>query len=486
MIKEFIRILDFLQLLKDKNYKKLNNNYNITKKYWIIKVIFVIMKKIKINKYDLSIILFTALIFYFNLNHNIQQGTLENYFIPIAKNLINNLSYSLPKYTSTPSFYPIWGYTFLILPDILFKTNTLIILILQYIFTLISIYFFYKIFQLKKSYYHLFFFIPFISIMSTKTPDAIICFLIILIIYFLKNYFISGNIKFLVLTGIANGILLNFRSEYLYLFIITLLVAIISYQNSLKIFFKISIVVLIISFIFLLPWIMRSYYYTNEFKFTATNGGAVIYISLGQLPGNKWKIQPYDETVYKIADSLNFSNPYTLEADKYFKSEFFKAIKKYPFDYVKKIAYNFISSLIRGVYTGEFANTFIDKDLRFQWEKSLNKQIGLQNKFDFILKTDYQILIPVLLEKFIQLLFIPIFFILFVLTTIKFLKYDFDKLDLFLLSIILYKLIIVSLIQYEYRHMNSIYLILLGITFSTNFNFKFFKKVLGNKINHKI
>lgn len=437
------------------------------------------MKEIIKNRYNFLLWLMTFIIFYLNSNHIIQQGTLENYYIPLAKNLISNLCYSLNGYCSSPSFYPIWGYTFLLLPDMLFKTNFLILLILQYILTILSINLFYYIFNVEKKHYHLILFLPFIAIMSTKTPDAIISFLIIVSLYFIKRYIDSNHVKYIIFAGISSGIILNFRSEYLYLFIFPLLLVIFLKRNLTKDILKISLIVFLITIVCLLPWCLRYYSYNQHFKFTATNGGAVMFLSLGQLPNNIWKIEPYDETVYKIADSMKFDNPYTIQADNYFTNQFITKIKEHPIEYLKKITYNFLSSLIRGVYIGEYANLFIDKNIRYDWERNLNRQSGFLKKLKYIKSSDHSIIIPVIIEKIIQILFIPLFLALVILVFFKYLKNDKNLYDIFLISIIIYKFLIVSLIQYEYRHMNSIYLILLGIVLASQFDIK----LLKNKIN---
>jgi hypothetical protein len=228
----------------------------------------------------------------------------------------------------------------------------------------------------------------------------------------------------------------------------------------------------------MLPWAYRSYTNTGEWRFSATNGGMVLYISLGQLSNNPWNVSPLDKTAIDFAKTRGFNYPFSPAADRVLQEEFVKQVKRYPGAYIKKVGFNLLKSITGGVYTGEYSNLFINADKRIIIDDSISRLNGAMKKINFIASLPYYNSIPMLIEKIIQGIYIPIFLI----SIITFFIFCFLKgnkelylLKGILLSIILYKILTISLIQYEYRHMNSIYIFIIGISI-IYFNQYIFKK----------
>jgi hypothetical protein len=233
----------------------------------------------------------------------------------------------------------------------------------------------------------------------------------------------------------------------------------------------IALTSILIGGLLIVPWAMRAYSVTGELRLSASNGGAVMYISLGQLPNNSWGIIPLDETAYQIADSLNFDSPYSNEADNYFKSLSLQSIQTNPLEYAKKVGYNLFSSLTYGVYTGEYANSIIGLEHRQVVETGFASNNNIFKKIDYLLNADKFVTVPILIEKGLQGIFMIIFLYLILSSIMKLItgKVNLSKSFLILLlAIIIYKFAIVSAIQYEYRHMNAIYLLVLGIALQPN------------------
>jgi hypothetical protein len=189
------------------------------------------------------------------------------------------------------------------------------------------------------------------------------------------------------------------------------------------------------------------------------------YISLGQLPGNPWAIVPGDKSAYNFAKAYNEKNPYTPNADKLLRSEFLRLITNNPGAYAKKCGYNLLKIFTGGVYTGEYATIFTGSIKRNEADSIINSTPGIINKFKIISSFPSDVSRPLYFEKIIQALFIVVFFV-FLLTYI-FLFFirkseSFKMLFALFSGLILYKFIIIALIQYEYRHLNTIYLFLLG------------------------
>jgi hypothetical protein len=430
------------------------------------------MTKNNENILKILLLIYVLLIFVLNASHINQQGTYNNIFIELAKNILAGNGYVCSELGNSTLFYPIWGYTILVLPDMFFSSGDLIIYVVQYILTIISILLFIKIFQIKLKFIHLFLFTPFIALMSVKWPDAIVGSLIIVYLYFGMTYLDKKKHIYLLLSGVIFGIIINFRSEYIFLplFILVLLIIPKLKFERLKILY-IALTSILIGGLLIVPWAMRAYSVTGELRLSASNGGAVMYISLGQLPNNSWGIIPLDETAYQIADSLNFDSPYSNEADNYFKSLSLQSIQTNPLEYAKKVGYNLFSSLTYGVYTGEYANSIIGLEHRQVVETGFASNNNIFKKIDYLLNADKFVTVPILIEKGLQGIFMIIFLYLILSSIMKLItgKVNLSKSFLILLlAIIIYKFAIVSAIQYEYRHMNAIYLLVLGIALQPN------------------
>ncbi|MFC2130530.1 hypothetical protein ACFLSQ_03770 [Bacteroidota bacterium] len=424
------------------------------------------MKKSNITYFWTVLILFVFIVFLFNSSHINQQGTYNNIFKPIAENLLVEGVYTCPVLVSEPLLYPFWGYAFLIMIGSIIGYTDIFILVIQYLLCLTGISLFYKIYKIKPKYRHIPLFLPYVALMSVKWPDAIVGGLLIIYVFFAVKSIVENKTKYFIISGIILGIVLNFRSEYLYLPLVFLLFLLLPhFKQKRKEVIKLCLSSFLISILLLLPWAIRSNSISNEYRFSATNGGAVMYISLGQLPGNKWGIVPLDQTAYNISDSLGFSSPYSPKADNYFLKKSKQLVSNNPGEYAIKAGYNFLSAWTRGVYTGEYANFFITKDRRKEIDKKITNQNGFINKIESLFDLSLKESVPLLLEKALQGVFIPIFLVLLIILKIVFWKEKDKYLRIVLAvigAIVAYKLALVSLIQYEYRHMNAIYLFLLG------------------------
>ena len=402
---------------------------------------------------------------YYQIN---QQGTYDNIFKPIADNLLDGNGYTCAFFNNETLFYPIWGYTFLVLIDLILGLSNLFILSFQLLLCYLSILTFYKIIKIDKKFWHIPLFLPFIALMSVKWPDAIVGSLIIFFIFTIISSIDNKKIKYIVFSGIILGILVNFRSEYLYLpFSLILLLFIPTFKQNRLLILKSIFLLMIFSILFLLPWAVRSYNQTGNIRFTASNGGAVMYISLGQLPNNPWNIAPYDKSAYDFAKSQGFNNPYSVQADKMFRNKFINSIKKYPIAYTKKIAHNFFSIFYRGVYTGEYSNFLIGINKRMEIDSNITAQKGIFNKISYVANLKTIESLSIIIEKFIQALFMLILFAMFLIIVYSLWKKTYRKFQnvfWIISAIIFYKFIIVSMIQYEYRHINAIYLLIFAIT----------------------
>lgn len=296
--------------------------------------------------------------------------------------------------------------------------------IFQFITCIIGISFFYKFFNLEKKLWHIPLYTPFIALLSVRWPDAIVATLLIIIAYYFKESLRNHSKKYAIISGLLFGLLLNFRSEYLGLLFALAVIAIVSLFRDRKLYFNLFVLTILSTLFMLLPWAYYSYSINKHIHLAATNGGGVLYISLGQLPNNPWDITHSDSVAYSVAKENGVDDPYSARGDSLLTAKFLYDIESKPIAYSEKIGYNLLSSLVRGVYIGEYSN---------------------------------------IIEKGIKIIFILIFDLLLLMTCIYLVR---QMKRSFILSIvltfILYKFALITLVQYEPRHMNTIYLFLFG------------------------
>lgn len=421
----------------------------------------------KTMKIYLLIYFVALLVFAGNINHVHQSAVFSDVHIPLAESLLNGDGYRADSLDNCPAFYPLWGYPILLLFGKAIGAPVAFIYILQFLLTILTVKIFYKLFNIAPRWWHSLAFLPFFALMSVKWPDAIVANLLLLYLHYLIKYMKNNKLINIIFAGVFFGILANFRSEYLLLPVFQLfLYPFLTKKERIKQFLKAVSIVIIIGIIFLMPWAIRSYAITGKPKFTASNGGGVAYISLGQLPGNKWGIKPIDQTAFDFVQGKGVNYPYSIEGNSLLNQEFINLVAKYPGEYAKKIAYNIFKTFIGGVYTGEFANLFINQEDRLRINLYISSHSGYISQIRATLDYPASISIPILAEKFLQLCFMIINFTLLLIFIYLIFTQKRSKSPYLavLAGTVIYKIAIIGLIQYEYRHMNAIYLILLGLT----------------------
>lgn len=336
------------------------------------------------------------------------------------------------------------------------------IILIQLILCYFAILSFYKIFKLDFRKFHFLLLIPFIALSTVKWNDAIVASLIIIYIELLLKSLKTNSIKDIVYSGLILGIILNFRSEYLLLIPIQILILFSVKSVRTNVNFIRHCVLYLTTLFMLLPWGIRNYIEFDNFKLTSSNGASVMYISLGQLEGNEWGITSKDESAFKFVKKHKVKDPYSIQGEEILKDEFYKLVLDNPSEYILKMSNNSLSFLIGGVYTGEYGSLFITKADRIRIDNKINKADGI-NKIEVILDENIQSKYPILLEKIILLIYRLTWLLIIVIFIYSIAKHKWDYLTLLVLILLIHKIIIVSAIQYEYRHINSIYLLLLGI-----------------------
>lgn len=462
------------------------------------------------------LLIFIGLFFYFNYYALNQQYIFSN---PqeqiIGTNFGKLIADDIIKYKryvysfmegSRPSFYPLWGYPLLTLIGVKLGNYRLFISVFQAILALHGIWIFYKLFDIKERLYHILLFIPFFGILSVKWPDGIVCYLMLLTLFFISEYLRQKGWRNLLYTGVVLGIMANFRPDYFYLPLFFLFFLPFLNKN-LKISYKLLstsiILVFLIQIVFLLPWVIRSIRFDGKIRLSAANGGGTLYTSLGEWPNNPWGLIGDDDDAWKFAQthdkygnivekqmvdlSANNANltqgsdiaaayklyghtyrvnfyPFGSEGDDLLRREAIRLIKQHPGAFLKKIAHHFFMIFRDGLYTNEFFNFNISTERQKRIVLEF-KHLTAKEKLAYLLSS------PVKTQRLRILIWYAIntaFRILFPFLLIYFLIHLFNlrikrkPIFYILVPFIIYKILLTSLIQYAPRHFNITYLLLLG------------------------
>ncbi len=317
-----------------------------------------------------------------------------SYYEEFAK-LIKAGIYHSELYKTAGSF-PMWGYGFVFA----LTHNKVVILVVQQLMNLLVIYSFDS--YLLKNYgpgrihqfYRLLllFSFPLFFFHAILWPYSFSSSFLLLGLFFLIKYLdqieTDGRSVLinLFLSAGCLGLSLNFRSDYLLCIIIIFLVLIITVlfqrkKNYLQHVLAINLWMLIILLI-LLPWALFTKKVTNHYLVNSTNAGHVLYIGLGQLPNNKWKIRPYDDDSsmrHAIETKLHPTvySTTTYQSDSLLKKEWFNKITTDPGEYIKKCIYNFLSVFVQPFAEGDgFKKSLSEEDLTAIREKMRRMQFN--------------------------------------------------------------------------------------------------------------
>jgi hypothetical protein len=403
----------------------------------------------------LGIYIFYSVIFWLNLGHFAEQGIWQHTYIPLADSIL-----ALEGYVRVDSIldtYPIWGYPLLVSLSELICCYEFILFI-QYLLVLISLYILLREFNPKKIAEKIIFYgciLCYVMVMSTKWPDAILASCLFFFAYF-------HNKQNFLIAAILLGVAYNFRTEALVFLLVYIIYIVVTEKR-----FTVTLSLMIV-----MPWLLLQYKNHQVFLPTTTNAGGVLYISLGQLPNNKWNRTHIDEDAYKFIIQKTdgkIDYPWGCEANILLKKQFIDDINKHPTEFIKKLIYNTYKLTIGGLYTAELSNYFVKKDEQEKISRfyKSNLTVFLNDIFSFKKEA---------IGKFISfsLRLLSIIFLLFVLLyTFLYILNSHIKLSNILLWIILLQMLITIFIQYQPRHISHVIILFLWLLI----NNEFYKKV---------
>ncbi|MEX1015009.1 MAG: hypothetical protein WDZ80_07695, partial [Candidatus Paceibacterota bacterium] len=261
--------------------------------------------------------------------------------------------------------FPMWGYGWVFL----ITESRFLIFLAQSIVAVLSVYYLVQYLYLSDDFSermikHFMFFVlvsfSWIAIHFTLVPNSFaISFKIlsiVLLLFGLNNLSVKNSIYYIIVSALFFGLVLNFRPDYIY-FTLVILFVIIWFESSKKGVLYATLWLFIVALL-LAPWAIYTYSNFDKPLLTSTNSGHVLFIGLGQLPGNKWNITPNDhdprmweELGREMGDDVH---SLSYDGDQYLKNRFVELVLANPVEYSKKVSYSAIKTLISGIYVPEF------------------------------------------------------------------------------------------------------------------------------------
>lgn len=312
----------------------------------------------------LLLFLLVSLLFWANADHRQQQGIWNGLFVPLGQELLTEGRYAAGAADGQETAsYPLWGYAVLTGAAGL-TGDPGRILWFQYLLLAIAFFMFHRLQKgrggvllfdrevlaanlpprLRKAArlpglvgFLLIGILVFFSFqMSVKWPGAISAFLLL-------SFAICHRKGWYGAAGALLGLAFNFRGEALIFYAAYLLWSLVRGRYA-----------VLVGVLFLLPWMLFQYQKNNVVLPTTSNGGGVLYISLGQLPGNAWERAYRDEEAWAHVNARGIASPWSLAGDRVLKAAFLDDVADHPLEYGRKIAYLSLWAWIGGLYAPEF------------------------------------------------------------------------------------------------------------------------------------
>jgi hypothetical protein len=438
------------------------------------------------------IIVFNSWISFENITFNLYfNSSYEEY-----SNFFKSLDFNVFSFKG--STFPIWGYGIVHL----FGKNIFLTLFIQQFITFLTlIYLDNTLIRLKKlDSVSLFRFLilisfPWFLFHTQMWPKSFASNLFIISVFELLKFINKKNYKNLFLSAFCFGIMLNFRSDYIYLFyLITIFVFIskpFSFIDSIKkTIFPVSVLCLLI------PWMVFSYYQTGKPLLTSTNSGHVLFSGLGQLPNNIWGITPYDEDslktkllIEKFGDkykSLEFEAWNGIEEDKFLKQVFFNLVIENSKEWIKKCFFSFRLLVLDPFYVGNVGNYQQNKFSNIIEIRKLEKfiyQFKLTKATELIKETTWELsfkevfqFIYTLIVKVIGVTLMFSFLFISIITLIRKVSIIFSDPFLYILSLIVIYQMSISVFAFHMPVYNT-----LSYIFYLLLTYLLFQKYLSTK-----
>ena len=401
------------------------------------------------------------IVFLLNFAHQAQQGSFAAGHLALAKSLAAGHGYAMIP--GEPLFSPLWGYALLTAALLPLGSPECWLWLAQLLLCLAALVVFYRTFALTPKGWHLVLLLPFAALMSVKWPDAPTGCLLFLLWAGLRRYVSDGKRSALLVAGCLAALLANFRSEYL-LFpaALALPAALPSFREWRRRLLTAAIVLLLAMIAGLAPWSWRAHRHGGPWLLSATNGGGVAYISLGQLPGNPWGIRPVDETMWAQAEKNGLASPFTFAGNALLLKDFRKAVAAHPVAFAGKALLNMGRVAIGGLYVGEYDAWLISPARRGEIGEIISREGRFAALRDVWPSEAAALVAQFVFHKLYAVLFFGLI-VAWIVAGRRMRRGEQRLLFALATTLFVYKIVLVGLLQYEPRHINAVYLPLLGL-----------------------
>lgn len=416
---------------------------------------------------------------------NQMMGGIVWYYEDFADFIASGFSSDYAFKSGTPSF-PMWGYGFVIF---LLQSKALIIIV-QVLFSLFTIYTIVKTLlklNFSEEQIHVFkvfllFSFSWFLFHSGYWPYSFGANLLVLSMLFLLRGIQEGKTRLYMFSALLYGVVLNFRSDYLYYFyfLIPALLILFILQKKRKLLIPLMLWGAVV-FLSLVPWAKHTYSTTGKVQLYSSNGGHHLFISLGQLPNNVWGItaDDRDPIMREIVNKKLGSEYRTVghQADPILRNEWKKRVFNNPIEFLKKCGFNLYSLFTRPFTHGEIYRKYIQNESEIILLKNaLKSDIQSFNMSSLFKKMTSKAYLGFVISILINICSIILFLVLlvyFVKGLVQFksriLK---DPLLFVCYTIILYQIALQTLVYYLPNYHTNVLLFYIIIAISVHFEAK--------------
>jgi 4-amino-4-deoxy-L-arabinose transferase-like glycosyltransferase len=298
--------------------------------------------------------------------------TIDTYeYGAIAQNLVQGKGYSLfyndegqvgfKFKTSAHTYQSAWMpplYVYFLVPFYLVDSDSLRLLLIFLTQSFLSILIIFFLYRLTEKTFNrasaiiascIYAFLPeFIFASAIIGPTIFYHLLSVLIIYYLLLLKRNEGLLNAATIGLLFGAILLLRSELL-LFILIII--------SLKVYrkkYKNALIILLLTFLSILPWQIRNYLVFDKVIPSTTSAGLNFYRGHNQFKLGDWK-DPYTEN--EIKKLIKYDN-YELKANSLYFREGIKSIKKNPFEEIKNSAVKIFQLWVFNIDNKHLTNPF--------------------------------------------------------------------------------------------------------------------------------